>query len=66
MQCGVLGDWVLIVTPICMWLCQCCKNNKIKQGMSISISPRLVIDLKNEFQAYDGEMRREGGKYLQF
>lgn len=33
--------------------------------MGISISPRLVIDLKNEVQAYDGEVRRERGKHLQ-
>lgn len=34
--------------------------------MGISISPRLVIDLKNEFQAYDDEMKRERGKHSQF
>lgn len=34
--------------------------------MSKSISVRLVIDLKNEFQACDDEMSRSRKKILQF
>lgn len=42
------------------------QQNQAGQGMGISISPRLVIDLKNEFQADDDEMKRERGKHSQF
>ena len=57
-----------LVTPICLWLCQCCKNKKTKQSESVSMSMRLLIDLKNESQLCNDVIcrGRERKKKLQF
>lgn len=59
---GAWVVWVPLVTPTCLWLCQCCEDHKIKQGVSISASPRVVIDVQNGFQACDDEVSRGSGK----
>ena len=70
-QCryGCLEVGVPLVTPICLWLCQCCKNKKTKQSESVSMSMRLLIDLKNESQLCNdvicrGRERKKNWKVL--